>query len=86
MSAPLWAKFWRVDTVIECLPILKETEEELLRLMPTAYGGEAPGEDDWPEPDAKRDEPYKLVRIWDQLSDEAKGNIILAMERTREGA
>lgn len=78
MTTPEFTKFVRVDTVIECYGIGKETERELLAKMPDAYGGEAPGEDDWPEPDAARDEPYKLSKIWDKLSPEARQDIELA--------
>ena len=70
---PDWTKYYRVDTIVECYSITKETERELLRVadevMPGGpYGGEPPGEDSWPEPDAKRDEPYKLNKIWKLLS------------------
>jgi hypothetical protein len=78
MAAPDWTKYVRVDVIIECRPISKETERELLQAMPNAYGGEAPGENDWPEPDAKRDEPYKLARIWDKLSASAQADIAKA--------
>ncbi len=78
MNIPEFARYVRVDTVVECYGVSKETERELLRLMPDAYGGEAPGEDDWPEPDAKRDEPYKLSKIWIKLSEEVRENILAA--------
>lgn len=72
MNAPEWTKYVRVDQIIECYPISKDVEKALLVAMPDAYGGEGPGEDDWPEPDAARDEPYKLVKVWDKLSQEVR--------------
>ena len=78
MKNPL--PYWRVDEVVECLPIKKETEQELFRLMPDAYGGTAAGEDDWPEPDAKRDEPYRLQKIWNKLTPAAQVDISGAAE------
>ena len=75
-----WTKYVRVDEVIECYDILQATQTELLEKMPNAYGGEAPGEDDWPEPDAARDAPYKLSVIWNQLSEAAKADIVKAKE------
>jgi hypothetical protein len=91
MMPEWWGKFVRVDELVECYDIKKSTEQELLRVadenMPGgAYGGELPGEDDWPEPDAKRDEPYKLVKIWDKLSDEAKADITKVYEGLRPTA
>lgn len=75
-----WTKYVRVDEVLECYDVSKETARELLEKMPNAYGGEVPGEDDWPEPDASRDAPYKLSVIWNQLSEAAKSDIIKAKE------
>lgn len=78
MRMPEWAKYRRVDEMVECYPISRATEKELLEKMPDAYGGEPPGEDDWPEPDAKRDEPYKLSKVWDQLSVQAQEDLVRA--------
>ena len=84
MDQPIWAEFRRVDELIECYPISKSTERELLELMPDAYGGEPPGEDDWQEPDSWRDELYKLARIWDRLSGAAREDIVAAHDREHE--
>lgn len=81
MVCPQWAFIVRVDTLIECYEINNATNKELLEKVPDAYGGEAPGEDDWPEPDAKRDEPYKLDKHWSKLSKEARLDIVAAYER-----
>lgn len=78
MRMPTELRYRRVDEIIECYGISKETQAELLELMPEAYGGDPPGEDDWPEPDSARDEPYKLAKIWSKLSDEAKRDIAQA--------
>jgi hypothetical protein len=80
MKAPFWAQFRRVDEMIECYPISEETQRALLEAMPDAYGGEAPGEDDWPEPDAARDEPYKLSKIWDKLAQTVQEDLLKAWE------
>lgn len=72
---PEFTKYLRVDEVIECYPVSDATTKALLEAMPDAYGGEAPGEDDWPEPDAARDEPYKLSKIWEKLSPAARQDI-----------
>ena len=82
MPVPEWTRYIRVDTVIECYDIPNTTQAELLSLMPNAYGGEPPGEDDWPEPDAKRDAPYKLSNIWDKLSSGGKADILAARKET----
>ena len=74
-TTPEFAKYLRVDTIIECYPISKATEQALLQAMPDAYGGELPGEDSWPEPDALRDEPYKLAKIWAKLSATVRQDI-----------
>ena len=84
MNVPEWTKYRRVDEVVECFPIRKETERELLELMPDAYCGEPPGEDDWPEPDAKRDEPYKLSKVWGKLSKEAMEDLMRAHGKESE--
>lgn len=78
MTIPEWTKYVRVDAIIECYEIGKETMQALLKAMPDAYGGEAPGEDAWPEPDAKRDEPYKLSKIWTKLGPATRQDIELA--------
>lgn len=78
MPVPEWTRYIRVDEVIECYDIPDTTSRELLALMPDAYGGELPGEDDWPEPDASRDAPYKLSKIWDRLSSGGKADILAA--------
>ena len=78
MTTPEWTKYVRVDVIIECYEISKQTTEALLKAMPDAYGGEAPGEDAWPEPDAKRDEPYKLSKIWTKLDADSRLDIELA--------
>ncbi len=70
-----WTKYVRVDVVLECYDVSTETSQELLKLMPDAYGGDAPGEDDWPEPDHPRDAKYILSNVWDKLSAEAKIDI-----------
>lgn len=70
--------YWRVDEVIECLDMGghgTEVTSALLAAMPDAYGGEVPGEDDWPEPDSHRDAPYKLSRIWADLDPVIQGYI-----------
>ena len=77
-QCPEWAKYVRVDTIIECWAIDKPIENALLIAMPDAYGGEGPGEDDVPEPDAKRDEPYKLTKCWNKLSDDVQNALIVA--------
>lgn len=84
MKQPWWARYKRVDVLVECFPISKESERELLEKMPEAYGGEPPGEDDWPEPDAKRDEPYKLDKVWDRLSEACQLDLIAAYEKETE--
>lgn len=78
MTMPEWAKYRRVDEVIETMPVSSATVRELLEKMPDAYGGEPPGEDSWPEPDSSRDAPYKLSVIWDKLSPEAQEDIASA--------
>lgn len=77
---PEFAKYVRVDAVIECYEISQSTTAALLTAMPDAYGGEAPGEDDWPEPDAKRDEPYKLSKIWRKLPAPVQADILRARD------
>lgn len=77
---PEWTKYVRVDEVIECYSIQDSTQKSLLEAMPNAYGGEPPGEDDWPEPDAARDAPYKLSKVWDSLSSTVKDDLIAAHE------
>jgi hypothetical protein len=72
---PSILQYTRVDEIIECYEINHDTQAALLALMPDAYGGEGPGEDDWPEPDNSRDKPYLLSRIWDQLPPTAKSDI-----------
>jgi hypothetical protein len=81
MKMPEFAKYKRVDDMVECFPIKKETEKELLEKMPNAYGGETPGEDDWPEPDSSRDAPYKLSTVWSKLSSAAQEDLIAAYEK-----
>lgn len=81
---PEHAKYVRVDEIIECYAISRDTEKALLLAMPDAYGGELPGEDDWPEPDAKRDEPYKLSKIWAKLSDDVRADIAQAIAKRWE--
>ena len=97
MEMPEVLSYTRVDTIIECLPlgaasgkkwphpeysaISAEVQAKLLEAMPNAYGGEAPGEDDWPEPDAARDEPYKLSKIWDKLDEVTQQRLIAAVEQ-----
>ena len=88
MTTPEWAKYYRVDTILECFKVSRTTAQELLRLadqhMPEGpYGGVPPGEDDWPEPDALRDTPYKLDQIWSKLSAQAREDIAQALP-TRE--
>ena len=78
MNMPEFAKYVRVDTLLECYDLAKATDKALMQAMPNAYGGEAPGEDSWPEPDAKRDEPYKLAKVWNKLSAEVQQDIIRA--------
>lgn len=80
---PEWTKYVRVDQMIECYDIAKATEKALLEAMPDAYGGEGPGEDDWPEPDAKRDEPYKLSKIWTKLSRECQQDLQNVYDKER---
>lgn len=83
MQVPEWAKYRRVDDMVECYPISDETQKALLEAMPNAYGGEAPGEDDWPEPDAARDAPYKLSNIWDKLAQTVQEDLVRAYEEER---
>lgn len=78
---PDWARFWRVDAVIECFDITTATRAELLRLMPNAYGGDRPKDYYGNEPDLQRDYQYKLHVIWERLSEEAKADIVGAYEK-----
>lgn len=80
MMMPDWANYVRVDELIECYPIKDSTQGELMRAMPDAYGGEPPGEDNWPEPDAARDAPYKLSKVWKLLDDTTKADLIAAYD------
>ncbi len=80
VKLPPGAEFRRVDDVIECYDIGEETRRELMEKVPDAYGGDPPGEDDWPEPDAARDAPYKLKVHWHKLSDAAKADIARAFD------
>ncbi len=84
ISCPEWARYVRVDVIIECWDLERDCTKELLEAMPDAYGGDPPGEDDWPEPDAARDEPYKLSKCWDKLSPEVQG--ALARYKEKEDA
>lgn len=79
-AAPDWTKYRRVDVVIECMDVTRETRRALIDAMPHAYGGEEPGEDSWPEPDSKRDAEYKLSRIWNKISADAQADILKAYE------
>ena len=81
MKMPEQLEYTRVDVIIECYDVSKETHKELLEKMPDAYGGEAPGEDDWPEPDSRRDRPYMLKNIWAKLGKEAQADIVAACEK-----
>jgi hypothetical protein len=85
MRAPDWARYVRVDELIECYPISKDVQAALLLAMPNAYGGECPGEDDFPEPDAKRDEPYKLFKVWKILHEDVQTALIAAYKKERGG-
>lgn len=78
MQVPEWANYLRVDEVIECFNVSDETRNALLVAMPDAYGGEAPGEDDFPEPDSSRDAPYKLSKCWDKLEDAVRQDVVRA--------
>lgn len=81
MQIPEWTRYVRVDQIIECFDVGEETRRALLAAAPDAYGGEGPGEDDWPEPDAARDEPYKLSKIWSKLSDEVRADVRHAVDQ-----
>jgi hypothetical protein len=81
MTKPEWTKYVRVDELIECYPISKEVKRALLEAMPDAYGGESPGEDDFPEPDAKRDAPYKLAVCWDKLAEPIQAAVAAAYQQ-----
>lgn len=81
---PAALTYWRVDEVIECLSFGEhrhEVEQALLTAMPEAYGGELPGEDDWPEPDASRDAPYKLSVVWGKLDTSIQGYVAEAAHK-----
>lgn len=80
MSIPEWTKYVRVDQIIECYDVSKETSQALMVAMPAAYGGveEVDLEDAWPEPDAARDEPYKLSKVWDRLAESVREDIVAA--------
>ena len=80
MNIPGFAKLTRVDVMIECYRIADSTRDEMLRLMPDAYCGEAPGEDDWPDPDHTRNRPFLFKVIRESLSEEAKADINHAWE------
>jgi hypothetical protein len=77
---PMQLTYTRVDEVIECYDITSATRGELMQLMPNAYGGELPGENDVPEPDNSRDAPYLIKRIWSKLSVTSKQDIINAVK------
>lgn len=77
---PAALAYVRVDQVIECYDVSKQTQAALLEAMPDAYGGEGPGEDDWPEPDAARDRPYRLANIWDGLGRNVQEDILGAVK------
>lgn len=83
MKCPAFARYVRVDQIIECYEVSRETRKALLEAMPDAYGGEGPGEDSWPEPDSSRDAPYKLNRCWSKLPLEAQEDIVRAYEKER---
>jgi len=79
IPCPLWATFTRVDTVIECVSCGqndREIQGELLDLMPDAYDGPTPGENDSPwEPDHPAIANWALSRIWDRLKPETQAAI-----------
>jgi hypothetical protein len=81
MKMPDMLLYTRVDVVIECYDISKETQKELLEKMPDAYGGDGPGEDDWPEPDHPRDKPYLIKNIWAKLSEPTQADITAAVKK-----
>ena len=74
-KVPEFAGYIRVDCIMECYDVSEETRKALLIAMPDAYGGDGPSVYAWPEPDAKRDAPYKLSKVWNILSEEVQEDI-----------
>jgi len=68
-TVPRFVSYYSVDEVIECLPINKDTAEELLEVCPDAYGGPVPGE-------LEGDNALKYY--WGKLSKESQEDIIRA--------
>jgi len=90
VDAPEWTKLYRVDEVIECLPLSeacvqtgykvggrKSVEKELLKLMPDAYETFSEGGEDG-EPDS--DPGRKLSVIWDELATDVQDVLSKAWE------
>lgn len=91
VPCPDWARFWRVDEVIECLPVSEEVRRELLVAMPDAYDnkrppdrpGWKPGEGEPrnelpPEPDTYDGLGQSLRCIWCKLTHSTKHAIVEA--------
>jgi len=74
-----WKETYRVDEVIECLPLGPNHDaitRELLNAMPNAYDGPVPGEDDSPwEIDHPNRTDYGLDKVWHKLSQETQATI-----------
>jgi hypothetical protein len=97
VRCPGWAEFWRVDEVIECLPLgdnRRAIEAELLLVMPDAYDNKRPPDNpDWkpgcgeprnelpPDPDQADLDGQSLRTIWRRLTKETRLAIIAAYEK-----
>jgi hypothetical protein len=84
MKAPEWTKYVRVDEMIECFPIGKDTQRALMEAMPNAYAVPEPGEDAWPEPDSEREAPFKVSTIWDKVTPDVQTDLDKAYREERE--